>query len=406
MTYNEWPLPYFLGFPGEEKTYSTDDQIIYLFYFGLEKFLLAISSIISASIFNSESIPPGFTGKFSRCLNKPVLGILLNDYIYTAIKDCKNPSLINLIQYLLETEKEDGWISKMISLRNIYIHLKNKSTDEIIGDAKDHLKSIPDFYMLGNFKENEGSIFWDSAGRQIIVSPFMYAEENELFVFKEFDKGGSLIFQHDRPDLNLIFKIGFNKLRSLDLLLENPTRDDIVKRIIPISDVYEKSKYWWFGNLKKSSYTLNLVDRDLLIQVLLFINNETSCIFIELNGMQQPLEIICEQLGLYTFKDTSEFVEAIGGELLYIGIAANNIGVKDFSSLINWIVAVTNEDASNNLHFIVERATEKIINDQQKLFGRMPEELSKILGGPSGSFKDDLMETVWKKQTRRKFIFF
>jgi len=144
MANDKWPLSCFLDISDKSEIHQSNDRVIYLFYFGLEKFLLAISSVISASIFNNESLPPGFTGKFSRCLNKPVLGTLLNDYILTTIKDCDNPSLIDLNYYFLETEKKDGWISKMISLLNTYIHLNDKNPDAIIEDVKRHLKCPTD----------------------------------------------------------------------------------------------------------------------------------------------------------------------------------------------------------------------------------------------------------------------
>jgi hypothetical protein len=406
MINSNWSLSYFLDISNKSENYQSNDQIIYLFYFGLEKFLLAISSVISASFLNSESSPPGFTGKFARCFNKPVLGTLLNDYIFTTIKDCDNPSITDLKNYFFETERKDGWISKMISLRNNYFHPKDKSPDEIIDDAKLLLNNIPDFSILGYFNENDRNIIWESKGSRIKVTPFLYVIESELFVFKEFDKSGSLIFNHDNKELDHFFKEEFNKLRIQDSLLENPGREDIIKRIKPISNTNEKPSLWWFGKLMKSMNFLNLVDKDLLIPVLSSVNNEFPCLIVELDGKGQLLEMIAEQLGLMKFKDNDEFLNAFQGGLVYIGIITNNIGVKDFASLINWIIAVCRNEASKDLRFIIERPHHILVNDQQKLSGRLPEELNEILGGPSGLFKDDLIEIIWNKQTRKKFIFF
>ncbi len=383
----------------------SNDSVKFLFYTGIEQFLMAVSSIISAAIFAENNPPPGFTSRFSRCFTKPVLGTILNEYILKLINYSSNPSLIQIQKYFEETEKKSNWLGKCISLRNSYIHLKEKDVNEILEEGKKLLSQAPDFSLLGHFNVSGQTVYWNLEEQKLSISPFIILKNSRFLIFREFEKPESLVFDKKERINEDLFGQAFRLLREKDLMLEEPSKEEIHKRVKPIGQRTEQ-EYWWFDKILKAKFAINIIDKELLPNLLGYISKSVPSIIVGIKDDNILSKAITEHLGLAEIKNRSDFISTFKESNLAIGLSANDLNIKQFSSLIEWIISLYHDHPSLSLRFYIERSTDKIRIDQEKLSGRLPDDLNMVLGGPNGPFRDDLTEVIWSTNTKRKFMFF
>jgi len=392
-----------LGNNGHEAEQKDDLQSLSIFLqHGLQDCLHVLIGIQAAGIFHYRRVPAGFSGRFRKALLKPVLGGLHELLIWLATQEI-GPSLNDLSAYIQKNETgANGWLKRMVQFRNRWTHPEGETREEVLAGALPVFLAPPDLSGLGMFATTvEGIIEWQVSGHAHPLAPFVGISNGTVQAFSGFRDPGELVF----PESASIDAGGFPAMwmeaRLLDQALDEPTVDEIAMKA---ERLFHKSDYNgafpdWLSRIFSSGPLAILIEPGItkgLMAGLADSRENVVLLNLPLNEAGQPGEIFASTLGLARTPTAGEFI-TFGKAVrpLVILLHADGLEAKAFLKVLLWLADLCEAGKPDGLRILIARSSEKLQQDQEKLWDRLPDNLDELLRKPPHAKGDGLPGYLW-----------
>lgn len=388
-----------------------DDAVLKVLLTDSQELLLLINGILLADIFqNTENVPPNISGNIYSGLMKPSLGKLMNLALW--LSQNSNPNRHSqLKKYLITNErKKQGWLTRLIQLRNAYAHPKTKSKGEVLKEVVIHLKSIPDLRQLGTVRLNS-EITWTDEDGEIDLFPFAIVKNSKASVFSEYKFPDTLVFNTPEQNASETFCRKWNKIKASDKQLFNPTLEDLLVKIQKAygSQVNDSKDSISSKDFKGSSRIGILIETgmaDAIKDHLKTKYHRSIIMDIHLEAEKHPLVRMKEDLELLKEPDLSQLNRlADKAHPLFIFLRSEGISTAFFLQTIYMIADLFEAGKNPYLQILLERSIAEIDDEQDRLWEYLPDHLDKMFVKSTKNRSYELRDYIWRSKNKSISLF-
>jgi len=389
----------------------SDESVLKILLTDSQELLLLINSILLSDLFNEhDNVPANISGNVYMGLEKPSLGKLLNLAFWLSqnIHSEKNKRLKEYL--LIDERKKQGWITKLLQLRNAYAHPKGQTKEEVIIKAHQHIKDLPDLSDLGSIEHSPTPIWYDESG-DMNLFPFVNSAGEELNIFTEFVYPDTLVFNPSNEEASNAFSKAWNVIKSADRTLYRPSNDDLLTKIKKayLSNIYEGETPKWMSEFYKSSRIGMIIEPGLADGILGNLNtfkSQSLIIDIRPEGDIHPMECMRNDLEMLNYPDLTQlnFLASKDSPLVIV-IRASDISSSNFLQAIYMIADVYDSGKNPHFKFFIERDKGKLQEEQDQLWDDLPDNMDKMFRKYTTNNSYELSDYLWGRKGRNILSF-
>lgn len=403
-----WSLLDVVRAPTESLEGDADDTIAIL-KDGVQRALIVLVSVYAADAARNE-VPPGFTAEFEKALTSPSPGGLMNFLKWAAARsfsDAAGP----LTAYISDVEKSNnGWFSHLATLRNRWAHPDEYDVETTLDETREVLEAPPSFVTTSTLAAlDDGTVHWTGTmGEPIPLEPFLFHEEPNLYVPEEMDPPDRLRFSAQTDPPGRGFSEIWHELRVADRDLKDPTPPELRAKLKsttssspPDSSTADPGHLSSFAEADAPGLlivpSLAAVARSALrmqwpsAQVLSYALDEGQ-------SLRDPLS---DLLGLNcppSWEDLCRLQHADTPAVFVIDVT--DLKSSDVLQRLYELADLHDTCAPAHLKFVLCRPQEKIANDQEAIWDRLPSHLSDLLFAPRSNPALKLPDHLWTPKQR------
>jgi hypothetical protein len=380
----------------------------------LQDLLLLFVSGLVCDCAMSETVPPGFATRFVEAMAGTTPGKLLPFATWLATAEPSHPALSGLRNHLLDTEKKPtGWLSQLAQLRNRWAHPEGTDPEEALTNAGRLLESVPPGLSELRIRlQPEGTAALVCRNEVLPLSPFASSEDDHLLLCGGFERPDRLVvpaghgMTGDRSVTQDLFRVTWRRLRALDMSLGSPTPEDFQAKATMASVRSGGDIPWWTEELWRPGSFAFLVPpghSDGILESAAARIPVTGRVRVVPGSGQEPTEALAQALGLAAGPMAPDLLSFLGaGFHCVLTEDTSGLSAKDFLQHLYWAADLTAAGNTGSLRLVIEREGERLAQDQEKLWDRLPERLETILRKPPGCGGGGLTQYLWPAQKPKK----
>ena len=374
---------------------------------GLQEILTLLVAVMFPALARERSVPPGLTTRFKECASRPTVGSLRDFLVWVSSNDSLT-SLPTLSAYL-QQEKKDGWLSRLVELRNRWQHPKGETREAVVAQVVTLLQAMPEELQLARIEVTaHGDAVWTNRGESVSLRPFGFAAAGELHVFTHFEPPGILCFKASDAGIEQEFRNMWSELRVLDQKLEDPTSEEFSAKARRAAAAHHGDAPWWLDRMADRGPNALLVDPTVIDGALAHLTTRdptTVVVDLPLANDQSVPSCLAEKLGLARPPDAKELLAFVGGKsTCALAVRCQPLSVRGFSQVLYWLADLRDAGPSDTLRILVGRDPQQLEADQEKLWDRLPERMEDLLRKPPSSKGAGLVAFLWPKEKPKWFL--
>lgn len=403
-----WSLLDVVRAPTESLEGDADDAVAVL-KDGVQRALIVLACVYAADATRNE-VPPRFTSQFQKAMTSPSPGGLMNFLEWAAARsfsDAAGP----LAAYIDDVEKSgDGWFSRLATLRNQWAHPDEYDVETTLDETREVLEAPPSFVTTSTLAAlDDGTVHWTGMmGEPIPLEPFLFHEEPNLYVPEEMDPPDRLRFSAQTDPPGRGFSEIWHELRVADRDLKDPTPPELWAKLkSTTSSTHPDSSTADPGHLSSFAEadapgllvvpSLAAAARSALVmqwpsaQILSYALEDDQSLrdpLSDLLGLDRPPS--WEDLCRLQHSDTPAVFVVDVTDLENSAVLQRLYELADLHDTC----------APTHLKFVLCRPQEKIENDQEAIWDRLPSHLSDLLFPPSSNPALKLSAHLWTPKQR------
>jgi hypothetical protein len=386
--------------PGQELTARDTARLLER---GIERFLKVLLAATAAPVLAGGTVPGGFCRRLQDALGRPTLGGLI-EFLLWASGAGLTRELPRLEAFLASGGKGRSWLTELVQLRNTWQHPKEESPEVVLERARKLLQRSPEaFQSLAVVVESSGVSWSEERGGSALL-PFVCVADDEVHVCSHLDRADGLCFSTPQPAATQSFQQLWVDVRATDALLEDPTPEDLRRKVSRLAAMKPGQAPWWLPSVTKPGAPGLLLEPGQLGPALAALPEHWSgagVVLVELRPGESPMQALAARLGLASAPSAALLcAAATTAQPLILGFGARSVGSRDLLALLYWLADLREEARATPLRVLVERDASSLEADEHASRDRLPERLEEILRRPPRSRGFAPADFLWPAKAR------
>lgn len=381
------------------------------FWSNLQKTLLFLAGAVLSTEELQKNPPKGITSKCLEFLCNASPGGIHNllQWITSRTKPEKDNAILSYLKY--EQKESAPFLGKLVHMRNIFTHPKTGNPESILKEAFNFATKPPMFFKREIIEiDDSGQVYWIENKNRIPLKPFVSFRKGQLNIFGGLTADIPARLIGMEPECQVLFKALWIKYRVADMALEGPTPEEFHHKAFMPSGLKIQEVPWWVESYLKKGKTLSVIisDKDVgtVIGAIEMLWPAAAVVTLSIEEDKHPMKLLADKSGLASPPMPNELRALATMEFPIVLILKAECDSRQFLKLVYWLEDLAGLGEAHHLKILVARKPERLKEDQEKLWDRLPDNINGIFSLPQGTKGEGLHEYVWSGSKHKRFRIF